>query len=194
MEGIGLSEIKAARKALDAKRARDAPDGIQLRNKMARAARRALPEIKAARKALDAKRPRDAPDGIQLSRRAKAARRARQSKRKDKKLMSAQSARAQRFEVLGRDGAWKQAAQEMARLCQQSTLDYCPPAYAALSLPTCLSMTSQMYECLEQAEWRTCVVCWRAWYDPHRITISSSWCLAADRCQFLGSISRRARF
>ena len=80
--------------------------------------------------------------------------------------MSAQSARAQRFEVLGRDGAWKQAAQEMARLCQQPTLDYCPPAYAALSLPTCLSMTSQMYECLEQAEWRTCVVCWRAWYDP----------------------------
>ena len=55
MEGIGLSEIKAARKALDAKRARDAPDGFRLRNKMARAARRAIPEIKAARKALDAK-------------------------------------------------------------------------------------------------------------------------------------------
>ena len=80
--------------------------------------------------------------------------------------MSAQSARAQRFEVLGRDGAWKQAAEEMARLCQQPPLDYLPPAYAALSLPTCLSMTSQLYEALEQTEWRTCVVCWRAWYDP----------------------------
>ena len=125
-----------------------------------------LSEIKAARKALDAKRARDAPDGIQLSRRAKAARRAWQSKRKDKKLMSAQSARAQRSEVLGRDGAWKQAAQEMARLCQQPGLDYLPSAYAALSLPACLSMTSELYESLEQTEWRTCVVCWRAWYDP----------------------------
>ena len=83
----------------------------------------------------------------------------------NKKLLPVQSARAQRPEVLGRDGAWKQAAQEVARLCQQPTLDYCPPAYAALGLPTCLSMTLQMYECLEQAEWRTCVVCWRAWYD-----------------------------
>ena len=54
----------------------------------------------------------------------------------------------------------------MARLCQQPPLDYLPPAYAALSLPTCLSMTSQLYESLEQTEWRTCVVCWRAWYDP----------------------------
>ena len=80
--------------------------------------------------------------------------------------MSAQSARAQRFEVLGRDGAWKQAAQEMARLCQQPALDYLPPAYAALSLPACFSMTSELYESLEQTEWRTCVVCWRAWYDP----------------------------
>ena len=22
-----------------------------------------------------------------------------------------------------------------------------------------------MYECMEQCEWATCVVCWRAWYD-----------------------------
>ena len=98
--------------------------------------------------------------------RAKAVRSARASERKTKKLMSAQSARAQRFEVLGRDGAWKQAAQEMVRVCQQPILDYLPPAYAALSLPACLSMTSQMYECLEQAEWRTSVVCWWPWYDP----------------------------
>ena len=39
------------------------------------------------------------------------------------------------------------------------------PAHAALNLPVCLSMTAQMYGCLEHAEWRTCVVCWRAWYD-----------------------------
>ena len=40
-----------------------------------------------------------------------------------------------------------------------------PPAYAALNLPSCLKMTAQMYGCLEQAVWATCVVCWRAWYD-----------------------------
>ena len=85
---------------------------------------------------------------------------------KRKQSSNIQSARAQRPEVLGRDGAWEQAAEKIARLCQQSSLDYCPPVYAALSLPVCLSMTAQMYECLEQAEWRTCVVCWRAWYDP----------------------------
>ena len=54
----------------------------------------------------------------------------------------------------------------MAWLCQQPPLDYLPPAYAALSLPACLSMTSELYQSLEQTEWRTCVVCWRAWYDP----------------------------
>ena len=76
------------------------------------------------------------------------------------------SARAQRPEVLCRDGAWKQTPEQVARLCQQPRLDYCPPVYAALGLPACLSMTAEMYECLEQAEWITGVVCWRAWYDP----------------------------
>ena len=76
-----------------------------------------------------------------------------------------QSARAQRQDVLSRAGTWKQAAECSARLCQQEAMDYLPPAYAALNLPICLSMIAQMYGCLEHAEWRTCVVCWRAWYD-----------------------------
>ena len=39
------------------------------------------------------------------------------------------------------------------------------PAYAALNHAECLTMISNLYECLHEAEWRTCVVCWRAWYD-----------------------------
>ena len=66
---------------------------------------------------------------------------------------------------MSRAGTWKQAAECSARRCQQEAMDYLPPAYAALHLPVCLSMTAQMYGCLERAEWKTCVVCWRAWYD-----------------------------
>ena len=79
--------------------------------------------------------------------------------------MSRQSARAQRQDTLSRAGTWKQAAECSARLCQHQGMDYLPPAYAALNLPVCLSMTAQMYGCLEHAEWRTCVVCWCDRYD-----------------------------
>ena len=43
--------------------------------------------------------------------------------------------------------------------------EHLPPAYVALNIPSCLAITSQMYECMELCEWSTCVVCWRAWYD-----------------------------
>ena len=87
---------------------------------------------------------------------------------KEKRFLPAQSARAQRPQVLGRDGAWRQTAQEVARFCQQTPLDYRHPVYASLNFPPCLSMALQMCECSEQAEFNTCVVCLRAWYDlPH---------------------------
>ena len=94
----------------------------------------------------------------------RADRKRRQAGREKQKPLC-QSARAQRQGALSRAGTWKQAAECCARHCQQQAMDYLPPAYAALNLPVCLSMTAQMYGCLELTEWRTCVVCWRAWYD-----------------------------
>ena len=154
-------EGKASRRAFDAKPER----------KSARQAYAATPEGKAAQQAYNAKperkataRKRAASDGALQAKLVQARKKRRQAQ--TAKMVPAQSARAQRPEVFGRDGAWKRAAEQVARLCQQPSMDYCPPVYAALSLPACLSMTAQMYECLQQAEWRTCVVCWRAWYDP----------------------------
>ena len=82
-----------------------------------------------------------------------------------KSTVSAQGARAQRSEALGRSGTWKQAAKHVAGAHEQEHVHYLPPAYAALNFPSCLKMSAQMYECLEKAEWATCVVCRRAWYD-----------------------------
>ena len=82
---------------------------------------------------------------------------------------SAKSARAHRPEVTSRAGTWAQAAQNIAGACAREGPAHLPPSYAALNIQSCLAITGQMYECMEECEWVTCVVCWRAWYDlpPH---------------------------
>ena len=75
------------------------------------------------------------------------------------------SARADRAGVLGRGGTWKRAADLSARLCQHEGPSQLPPSYAGLDQEIPLRLTSQMCGCLEEVQWATCVVCWRAWYD-----------------------------
>ena len=62
-------------------------------------------------------------------------------------------------------GRHLQAAERVASACGHESVNYLPPAYAALNLPSCLTIAAQMYEWLEPAERATCVACWRAWYD-----------------------------
>ena len=62
-------------------------------------------------------------------------------------------------------GTWKRAADLSARLCQHDGPSQLPPSYAGLDQETHLRLTSQMCGCLEEVQWATCVVCWRAWYD-----------------------------
>ena len=75
------------------------------------------------------------------------------------------SARSDRAGVLGREGTWKRAAAQSARLCQHDGPSHLPPSYAALDQEPQRRLTSQMCGCLAEVQWATCVVCWRAWYD-----------------------------
>ena len=161
-----------ARKATPKAKAADRARLATPKEKAATRARKSTPKEKAATRARKA-----TPKSKEANRKAKAAdtvgkqkANAVQATKKKaagkKKLLLSQAARAKRSEALGRSGAWKQAAQQFARHCQQPSLQYCPPAYAGLNLPTSLSMIGQMYDCFEKTPWRTCVVCWRAWYDP----------------------------
>ena len=81
------------------------------------------------------------------------------------RLVVPKSARADRTGVLGREGSWKRTADESARLCQQDGPSHLPPCYAGLHQEHQRRLTSEMCGCLEEVQWATCVVCWRAWYD-----------------------------
>ena len=81
------------------------------------------------------------------------------------RLVVPKSARADRASVLGREGRWKRTADESARLCQQDGPSHLPPCYAGLDQEHQRRLTSEMCGCLEDVQWATCVVCWRAWYD-----------------------------
>ena len=75
------------------------------------------------------------------------------------------SARADRAEAQGRGSTWKRAAEQSARLCQRDGPEHLPPCYAGLDQEPARRLTSEMCGCLEEVQWATCVVCWRAWYD-----------------------------
>ena len=47
------------------------------------------------------------------------------------------------------------------------SLNSMPPAFVALNNQRCLRHIGQMYSFLEDVSWSTCVVCWRAWYEPN---------------------------
>ncbi|CAK0889497.1 unnamed protein product [Prorocentrum cordatum] len=65
----------------------------------------------------------------------------------------------------GRGSAWKQAAEQSARLCQRDGPEHSPPSYAGLDQEPARRLTSEMCGRLEEVQWATCVVCWRAWCD-----------------------------
>ncbi|CAK0867486.1 unnamed protein product [Prorocentrum cordatum] len=88
-----------------------------------------------------------------------------QAPRANRRLAMPKSARAERAGVLGREGSWKRAAEESARLCQQDGPSHLPPCYAGLYQEPQRRLTSQMCGRLENAQWATCVVRWRARYD-----------------------------
>ena len=89
----------------------------------------------------------------------------REAPRANRRPVMPKSARAERAGVLGREGSWKRTAEESARLCQQDGPSHLPPCYAGLDQEHQRRLTSQMCGCLEDVQWATCVVCWRAWYD-----------------------------
>ena len=73
-------------------------------------------------------------------------------------MVGPSSARADRAEVLGREGSWRRAAEQSARHCQRDGPGHLPPAYAALQHEADRRLTAEMSGCLEQVEWATCVV------------------------------------
>ena len=75
------------------------------------------------------------------------------------RLVVPKSARADRTGVLVREGSWKRTADESARLCQQDGPSHLPPCYAGLHQEHQRWLTSEMYGCLEEVQWATCVVC-----------------------------------
>ena len=79
-------------------------------------------------------------------------------------------ARAQRQrEAVTSEGTWAITARQMAAAQgSPATPSMLPPAFAALHNEGCLAFVSEMYEALDLAQWQTCVVCWRAWYDVPR--------------------------
>ena len=99
------------------------------------------------------------------SRKARVQKSRKEAPRANRKSVIPKSARAERAGVLGRQGSWKRTAEESARLCQQDGPGHLPPCYAGLDQEHQRALTSQMCGCLEDVQWATCVVCWRAWYD-----------------------------
>ena len=79
------------------------------------------------------------------------------------KQMRTTSARSDRAGVLGKDGAWKRASAQSALLRHRDGQSHLPPFCAALALEPQRMPRSQMCGCLEEVQWATCVVCWRAW-------------------------------
>ena len=79
-------------------------------------------------------------------------------------------ARAQRqLEAVTSEGTWATTARQLAAAQGPPALPLkLPPAFAALHNEGCLAFVSEMYEALDLAQWQTCVVCWRAWYDVPR--------------------------
>ena len=71
-------------------------------------------------------------------------------------ISSAKSARAHRLEVTTRAGTWVEAARRIANACDRGDMVQLPPVYAALHISSCLAVTAQMHECLEQSAWATC--------------------------------------
>ena len=79
-----------------------------------------------------------------------------------------QYARASRdSEVSAADGTWTQAAAKIAQAecTEPAPFPGMPPSYCALNDEESLQAISEMYSFLESTVWRTCVVCWRAWYS-----------------------------
>ena len=93
----------------------------------------------------------------------------------ESKTVRVQYAKARREDVVGRSdgsssagpvGTWRQAASRIAAAEGQEGLPIMPPSFVALNDERCLSMIGEMHSFLDQARWSTCVVCWRAWYNP----------------------------
>ncbi|CAK0861610.1 unnamed protein product, partial [Prorocentrum cordatum] len=79
----------------------------------------------------------------------------REAPRANRRPAMPKSAGAERAGVLGREGSWKQTAEESARLCQQDGPSHLPPCYAGLDQEHQRRPTSQMRGCLEDAQWAT---------------------------------------
>ena len=64
-------------------------------------------------------------------------------------------------------GTWQEAARIIAEAEGQQSLQAMPPSFAILNDEQCLRQIGQMYAFLDDVRWSTCVVCWRAWYNPN---------------------------
>ena len=64
-------------------------------------------------------------------------------------------------------GSWQEASQIIAEAEGQQSLEAMPPSFAILNDEQCLQQVGEMYAFLEDVHWSTCVVCWRAWYNPN---------------------------
>ena len=102
---------------------------------------------------------------------------AREKSRKAQKVMAAKKAArahverayANRLqETVEQGGTWKQAAQKLAEAERKSADGYptvMPPSFVGLRNPQSLIHISEMYSFFQKTNWRTCVGCWRAWYN-----------------------------
>ena len=166
-----------ARDLLPQRKARDKARDLLPHRKARGHARDLLPKRKARDKARDQRPERGKAHAKRKAKRyqldftERAIKQARKKKHRQQaaqrsaKVVVPKSARADRTGVLGREGSWKRTADESARLCQQDGPSHMPPCYAGLHQELQRKLTSEMCGCLEEVQWATCVVCWRAWYD-----------------------------
>eukprot|EP00973_Karenia_brevis_P080842 11215232-Karenia_brevis.AAC.1 len=57
------------------------------------------------------------------------------------------------------------AAATIAKAEGDSSVNSTPPPFVALNDMTSMKYIRQMNRFLDEAQWATCVVCWRAWYN-----------------------------
>ncbi len=64
-------------------------------------------------------------------------------------------------------GTWQEAAHKIAEAEGHESLATMPPSFVALNDHRCIRCIGQMYSFFDEMRWSTCVVCWRAWYNPN---------------------------